>query len=61
MNFRLAYKPRARLQTVNQLGQRNGARKQGLRSNKTPGETESAMKSAQQIRKLFFGEAGFPD
>jgi hypothetical protein len=32
MNFRLAYKPRARLQTVNQLGQGNGEGKCGLRS-----------------------------
>ena len=32
MNFRLAYKPRARLPTVNQLGQGNGAEKWGLRS-----------------------------
>ncbi len=32
MNFRIAYKPRARLQTVNQLGQGSGAGKRGLRS-----------------------------
>jgi hypothetical protein len=32
MNFRIAYKSRARLQTVNQLGQGNGAGKRGLRS-----------------------------
>jgi hypothetical protein len=33
MNFRLAYKPRACLPTVNQLGQRNGVEKRGERSN----------------------------
>jgi hypothetical protein len=32
MNFRLAYEPRAHLPTVNQLGQRNGVGKWGLRS-----------------------------
>jgi hypothetical protein len=32
MNFRIAYKPHARLQTVNQHGQGNGAGKRGLRS-----------------------------
>jgi hypothetical protein len=51
MNFRLAYKPRARLQTVNQHGQGNGAGKWGLRSKEFLATDETRMENNTDATK----------